>query len=276
MRFSYFNRIVERLFERKHRKGTVLRGRYQIVRELGMGSYGIAYMADDLLAGRRVVVKQMRTTKRKTRMESFAREAAILGKLQHPQIPALYETFTERGIPHLVMEYMDGDTVESLIFERGATYTEKEAFQLLKEVLPVVACIHEAGIVHRDLRIPNILWRKTGVCIIDFGLARFLHEPQPPTVETYAWEKKLRREIDVKSDFYALGHFLLFLLYSSYEPTTDEEKSWEEELELSEAARLILRKLLQLAPPYRDIYELMKDVDKMLERKGRNKDVVVS
>ncbi|WP_035098441.1 serine/threonine protein kinase [Anoxybacteroides tepidamans] len=276
MRFSYFRLIIERLFERSYKEGTILRdGRYQIVRKLGMGSYGIAYLANDLHTNKLVVIKRMRAIKRKTRRKSFEREARILRRLDHPQIPALYETFTERKALHLVMEYMDGDTVESLIFEQGKTYTEEEAFLLLREVLIVVEHIHQAGIVHRDLRIPNILLRDTGVCIIDFGLARFLHE-RDSKIESYILEKKLRRQIDIKSDIYALGHFLLFLLYSSYEPTTDEEKSWEEELELSDGARSILRKMLQISPPYRNIGELVRDIDQVLEKKGMKKDVVVS
>jgi serine/threonine-protein kinase len=275
MRFSYFRPAIERLFERHYKKGTIIRNRYQIMNELGIGSYGITYIAKDLHTKKQVVIKQMRQTKRKTRMDSFQREADILKRLQHPQIPALYETFTERNVPHLVMEYISGDTIESLIFEKGKTYTERESFQLLRDVLTVVEYIHANGIVHRDLRIPNILFRDGKVFIIDFGLARFLHE-QIPHIETYVLEKKLRRQIDVKSDFYALGHFTLFLLYSSYEPVTKEERSWEEELEISDRARYILRKMLQLSSPYNHIRELMSDVDHMLEEKGMGKDVIVS
>lgn len=273
MHFSYFRQFIERLCERRYPTGTVLRGRYQVVRELGMGSYGITYVAMDLQTNTQVVVKQMRTVKKKTRIESFAREANILQRLEHPQIPALYETFIEHGVPHLVMEYIDGDTVESLIFEKGKMYTEKEAFELLKRVLTVVQYIHENGVVHRDLRIPNILLKNGHVYVIDFGLARFLYE-QIPHLDTYTLEKKLRREIDVRSDIYALGHFLLFLLYSSYEPNTEEERSWEEELEISEAARSILRKMLQIDPPYRDVVELMKEIERTME--GWKKDVIVS
>lgn len=265
-----------RFFDRHYKEGTLIRGRYQIVRELGVGSYGIAYVANDWETGRQVVIKQLRKTRRKMqeKIQSFQREAVILRRLQHPQIPALYETFIERGVPHLVMEYISGETIETLIFDKGKTYTEQESFQLLRDVLDVVEYIHANEIVHRDLRIPNILFRDGNVFIIDFGLARFFHE-QIPHVETYVLEKKLRRKIDVKSDFYALGHFTLFLLYSSYEPTTDEERSWEEELSISEHARFILRKMLQIDEPYHHIRELMKDVDELIRKDGAT-DVIVS
>lgn len=273
MRFSYVPRFLERLCERRYRPRMMLHDRYEIMRELGMGSYGITYVALDMQTNTQVVIKQMRTTRKKQIKESFLREATILQHLTHPQIPSLYETFLERGMMHLVMEYIDGETVESLIFEAGKTYMEQEALALLKRVLEVVQFIHEKGIVHRDLRIPNILLKNDRVYIIDFGLARFLGE-KPPLADTYPLEKKLRRDIDVKSDIYALGHFLLFLLYSSYEPNTEEERSWEEELSLSVPVRTMLRKMLQIDQPYRDIIELMEEIEQTMER--WKKDVIVS
>jgi serine/threonine-protein kinase len=263
MRFLYRHPALARLFERPYRKGKVIRRRYQIVAELGMGSYGIAYVANDLQTGRKVVVKQCRKTRRKESELSFQREADILMRLKHPQIPSLYDTFLENGTPHLVMDYVQGETVEALIFEKGKTYTEREAFQLLRDVLAVVEYIHANNIVHRDLRIPNILLRDGTVFVIDFGLARFFGE-SVPHIETYVSEKKLRRDTHPKSDFYALGHFTLFLLYSSYEPKTQEEKTWEEELSISEDARFILRKMLQIDQPYDDIYTLINDVDQLI------------
>jgi serine/threonine protein kinase, bacterial len=267
MRLPYFFSSFARLFEHRYRKGHLLRQRYRIIEEIGMGSYGIAYMASDLQTERNVVVKQGRT-KRNRSDALFQREAAILHHLQHPQIPKLYDTFVEEGIPHLVMEHIEGDTIETLIFDKGHTYTEHQSFCLLRDVLEVVAYIHAKGIVHRDLRIPNILFCNGTVFIIDFGLARFFGEPIPH-LETYVLEKRLRRETNGKSDFYALGHFTLFLLYSSYEPVTEEEKSWEEELSISAEARYILRKMLQIDRPYDDIAALINDVDQLIGREKK-------
>jgi serine/threonine-protein kinase len=114
------------------------------------------------------------------------------------------------------------------------------------------------------------------VYIIDFGLARFLTESERENNDDVI-EKKLRREISVKSDFYALGHFLLFLLYSTYEPTVKEERSWEEELSLSTEARYILRKLLQIDAPYENIHELSADINRLLQKltNGGVNDVIV-
>lgn len=261
--------LIARWFDRPHRNGTILHGRYEVIEELGMGSYGIAYKGRDHLTGRLVVIKQARRTKGEDGRRLLRREADVLAHLRHPQIPRLYDRFVERGQPHLVMEYIDGETVEDRIFKLEAKYTEQEAFRLLKEVLEVVRHVHAFGIVHRDLRIPNIIWRDGTVAIIDFGLACRIGEPVD-FCDDDPLEKRLRREPHPRSDFYALGHFTLFLLYSAYEPISDEEKSWEEELDLSSNARRILRKMLQLDAPYDHVDELIDDVDQLLAEPIRN------
>ncbi|KAF0995072.1 serine/threonine-protein kinase [Geobacillus sp. TFV-3] len=255
--------LIARWFDRPHRSGEILHGRYEIIEELGMGSYGIAYEGRDLHTGRLVVVKQARQTKGEDGRRLLRREADVLARLRHPQIPMLHDLFVERGQPYLVMEYINGETVEDRIFKQEAKYTEQEAFRLLKDVLEIVRHVHAFGIVHRDLRIPNIIWRDGTVVIIDFGLACRIGEPVDFRDDD-PLEKRLRRESHPRSDFYALGHFTLFLLYSAYEPTSDEEKSWEEELDLSLNARAILRKMLQLDPPYDNVDELLGDVDQLL------------
>ncbi|MED4301914.1 serine/threonine-protein kinase [Geobacillus stearothermophilus] len=268
-RFFERHPFVSRWVDRPHRGGEVLLGRYEIIEELGMGSYGIAYKGRDHLTGRLVVIKQARRTKGEDGRRLLQREADLLARLRHPQIPRLYDRFVERGQPHLVMEYIEGETVEDLIFKRGVTYTEQAAFQLLRDVLMVVCHLHTLGIVHRDLRIPNIIWRNGTVFVIDFGLACRIGE-SVDVRDDDPLEKRLRREPHPRSDFYALGHFTLFLLYSAYEPTSDEEKSWEEELDLSPNARRILRKMLQLDAPYDHVDELIDDVDQLLAEPIRN------
>ncbi|ARP42667.1 MULTISPECIES: serine/threonine protein kinase [Geobacillus] len=262
-RFIDRHPFIARWIDRPHRSGKVLFGRYEIIEELGMGSYGIAYKGRDRDTGRLVVIKQARRTKGEDGRRLLQREADVLSRLRHPQIPARYDTFIEGGQPHLVMDYIDGQTVEDQIFGLGITYTEQAAFRLLLDVLDVVRYIHASGIVHRDLRIPNIIWRHGTVAIIDFGLACRMGE-RVDLRDDDPLEKRLRREPHPRSDFYALGHFTLFLLYSAYEPTSEDEKSWEEELDLSPKARAMLRKMLQLDAPYDHVDELIADVKQLL------------
>ncbi|RAK18450.1 serine/threonine-protein kinase [Anoxybacillus vitaminiphilus] len=275
-RWSWLYAGIERFFERPYRAGKLINRRYRIENCLGMGSYGITYIACDIVTNQYVVLKQMRKTKRNKGAFSFQREAQILNMLKHPRIPKLYDSFIIKDIPHLVMELISGKTVEDLIFKEGKTFTERESFQLLMDILAIVQYIHQNGIVHRDLRIPNVIIKEGNAYIIDFGLARFLTESGREDSGDVL-EQKLRREISVKSDFYALGHFMLFLLYSTYEPTVKEERSWEEELSLSMKARYILRKMLQMDAPYEDIHELSADIHRLLRNWGNGgiNDVIV-
>lgn len=117
-----------------------------------------------------------------------------------------------------VMEYMPGRNFEDHIFLDGQVYDEREVFEILYEVLGIVSYFHSKGIIHRDLRIPNILMKENQISIIDFGLAKLKGEGDERAI-TYEGEQALMREVHFRSDFYALGHFVLFLLYASYEST---------------------------------------------------------
>ncbi|MFN2746562.1 MULTISPECIES: serine/threonine protein kinase [Bacillus] len=248
------------LFDRPLKEGTILGGRYQIQRVLGMGSYGITYLAKPLGGSDVYVIKQLRQTKAWTSggRRSFDREADILRQLNEPASPRLYETMNSGRSRFIVMEYVDGKNFEDLIFGDGCIFDEKETVRILLEVLHITASLHDKGLIHRDLRLPNIFLTKEGIRIIDYGLACRLTESE--NVLYRHPEKRLMRSVSVKSDFYALGHFALFLLYSGYNPTASEEKSWEEELEISAELRSVLRKMLQIDSPYECARAIIADL----------------
>jgi len=268
--FKHFHRW---LVDRPFKKGTVICERYEIINILGMGSYGITYVASDIVQQKEVVIKQLRKTKQRTPqgLKSFHYEAKLLSQLDHPQIPSLYEAVEIDEGCFLVMELIQGKTFEDLIFEEKCVYTEEKALVILLDILEVVSAIHEQGIVHRDLRIPNILDVKGTIYVIDFGLARFLgdYEETSSLIE----EQQFMRQTSVASDIYALGHFLLFLLYSGYEPTEKQEKSWEQELSLSAPIKTIIQKMLRADEPYESIQSLQKDIYDYINSKnsGREK-----
>ncbi|AWD63843.1 MULTISPECIES: serine/threonine protein kinase [Priestia] len=268
--FKHFHRW---LVDRPFKKGTVICERYEIINVLGMGSYGITYVASDIVQQKEVVIKQLRKTKQRTPqgLKSFHYEAKLLSQLDHPQIPSLYEAVEIDEGCFLVMELIQGKTFEDLIFEEKRVYTEEKALDILLDILKVVSVIHEQGIVHRDLRIPNIIDVNGTIYVIDFGLARFLgaHEETSSLIE----EQQFMRQTSVASDIYALGHFLLFLLYSGYEPTDKQEKSWEQELSLSAPIKTIIQKMLRADEAYESIKSLQKDIYDYINSKnsGREK-----
>ncbi|ASB91131.1 protein kinase [Bacillus sonorensis] len=252
--------VLRWVFDRPLKKGTEIAGRYHIKRVLGMGSYGITYLAERLDGGGPCVVKQLRKTKGWTQggRKSFAREAGILSKLAPPAAPRLYDVLKIGRNRFIVMEYIDGKTFEDLIFYEGRIFDERQTVLRLLEVLQIVSSIHGCGLIHRDLRIPNILDAGGSIRIIDYGLACSLADRE--RIVYRHPEKRLMRSVSVKSDFYALGHFTLFLLYSGYTPITKDEKSWEEELSVSPGLKAVLRKMLQIDPPYESAQDIIADL----------------
>ncbi|MFZ3589965.1 serine/threonine protein kinase [Bacillus sp. DJP31] len=250
------------LLERPLNIHSFLHNRYKVIRFIGKGSYGMVYLALDQEAMKTVVVKQLRKRKSKVRLGLLQREAKMLASLTHPSIPRFIDFFQEDQKSFLVMEFVDGRNVEELLFHEGRTFNEKESLQLLLEVLKVVEYLHQQKIIHRDLRLPNILINEQEVFVIDFGLAAVLGKQiDPISLESMPLEKRLYREMSVTSDFYALGQFLLFLLYSQYEVTRKKDLSWEEELILQPETIMIIRRLLKLNRCYEDVRDIITDIE---------------
>ncbi|UNL86231.1 serine/threonine protein kinase [Priestia koreensis] len=258
---SWFHQLYEYVKDRPLKDGDVIDHQYKIQTLLGRGSYGITYIATDLVTDESVVLKQLRPTKQKLERgkRSFQYECELLQFIQHPQIPSLHRSVQDKKGSFLIMDYVKGHTFEDLIFRDDRRYSESESLTILLKVIDVVSDLHDQGIVHRDLRIPNIIDVGDTIHIIDFGLARWKHDTDPD-IHTYDVEKRLMRSVTVKSDIYALGHFLLFLLYSSYETEGTEEKSWEQELPLSVPLKEIIRRMLQIEGEYESIRDLQVDV----------------
>ncbi|MBM7602126.1 serine/threonine-protein kinase [Metabacillus crassostreae] len=258
-------KLIE-LFEKPLKTSAVVGGKYTILQLLGKGSYGFTYLVKD----ERAVIKVLKQLRKYKRIEesgrnSFLLEAKALRDLSYTAFPTLLDQFEDKGKLFIVMEYMHGKTYEELIFIEGQKFTEKEAFKELSEILQLVQKIHLKGYVHRDLRIPNILKAENNVFIIDFGLAKRINESSEVQEEVFKnEEKRLFREISYKSDLYALGHFMLFLLYSSYEPDSHQLRSWEEELPITDGTKRVIRKMLQLDAPYHHVNELINDLDNNL------------
>ncbi|MBO9129297.1 protein kinase [Bacillus sp. 165] len=254
-----------RFFERPLAAGTIVAERYKIESVLGMGSYGITYCVLDLLQQKMKVLKQLRRSKQiaKTGALSFQYERRILQKLHHPCIPQCMDFFQWDNLWFLVMELIEGKNYEQLIFQNGQSFSEREGFLIVQDILTTVSYFHRQGIVHRDLRIPNIILHNEKNCVLDFGLARFIGE-QDERSHTFKGEKQLMREVHVRSDFYALGHFLLFVLYSGYVPTTKKERPWFEELSLSAAGQLILKRMLQIEQPYAKAEDILQDINRII------------
>lgn len=263
-------KIKEWVLDRPHLPGKIIKNRYQILKPIGIGSFGITYLIQDQETKEKKVLKQVKPSRVGTHFgkPSYEYEIRIMKQINHSHMPFLYDTFTEQKRLYLVMSLMKGKTLEDLIFVENRTYMEKEAFQAIAQLIPLIRYLHHKKIIHRDIRLPNVLEYQGEYYLIDFGLARFLGSPLPQEEDCLlSVGKQLCKEIHVHSDLYALGHLLLFLLYTTYNDTEDkEEKSWEEELKISNQGRKIIRRLLQLDEPFNDVQEARLAIEDYLTR----------
>ncbi|NJK36128.1 MAG: protein kinase [Oscillatoriales cyanobacterium SM2_2_1] len=162
--------------------GKVLRNRYAILRILGSGGFGDTYLAEDRdLPGRPpCVVKQLRPKDTNPKVYEvakglFEREAEFLYRLgnAHPQIPDLFAHFEEEGDFYLVQEFIDGHDLSKEL-SPGQRLSETETIRLLREILEVLAFVHQNNVVHRDIKLQNLMRsRITGkLMLIDFGAVK--------------------------------------------------------------------------------------------------------
>ena len=160
--------------------GLVVGGKYEILHRLGAGGMGEVYLAEDRSLGRKVAVKRLLPMGRGSRagIERFLREARAIAALDHPGVITIYELETEGVDPYLVMEYLEGEDLGTLVRREGPLELEK-ALEIVKAVGEALAYAHKRGIVHRDVKPSNILLDKKGSPkLLDFGLAQVGGQPE--------------------------------------------------------------------------------------------------
>lgn len=198
-------------------------GKYDILREIGRGGMGKVYGAIDPTIGRMVAIKQVTAvvSDDPELLKRFYREAQSTGKLQHPNIVTLHDLGEQDGIPYLVMEYLEGDSLERIIHERRP-YTVAEKLHIIIQVCEGLAYAHERQIIHRDIKPGNIVvLNEGGVKIVDFGIAQFGTERFTRTGQVvgslyYMSPEQLQdADIDVRSDIYSTGIVLFEFLSGS-------------------------------------------------------------
>src|SRR6185503_18809949 len=148
-------------------------GPYEVIAPLGSGGMGEVYRARDTKLNRDVAIKVLPTqlAQDPASLARFEREAQAVAALSHPNILAIYDFGTDRGIAYAVAELLEGETLRARLSE-GALPVRK-ATDFGTHIARGIAAAHERGIVHRDLKPENIFITKDGVVkILDFGLAK--------------------------------------------------------------------------------------------------------
>jgi hypothetical protein len=195
--------------------GRLLLSRYRIVRELGRGGFGEAFLARDERAGRDVVLKRLVGEHRRdaAALRRFQREMRLAATLRHPTIVGVEGVERVGDEPYLVMEYMSGGSLADRL-RTGGVLSEADATRLASDVLAALAALHARGIVHRDVKPSNILLGATGTAKLgDFTIAKEAVSGETVggtgglvgTIAYMAPEQARGLPATPRSDLYALG-----------------------------------------------------------------------
>ncbi|MBI4474023.1 MAG: serine/threonine protein kinase [Acidobacteria bacterium] len=151
--------------------GTTL-GPYEIVSHIGAGGMGEVYKATDTRLGRTVAIKVLpeHLAADPQRRERFEREAKSVSSLNHPHICALYDVGEQSGIHYLVLEYVEGETLQERL--RKGPIPVGQTLAYAAQIADALDKAHRQGVVHRDLKPGNIMLTKAGAKLLDFGLAK--------------------------------------------------------------------------------------------------------
>lgn len=151
-----------------------LQNRYRIIRQLGQGGMGAVYEALDTRLNLTVALKKTLAETAELR-RAFAREAELLANLNHPALPKVTDHFTEGGGQYLVMDYVPGDDLKTLLIKRGKSFSAVEVAGWADDLLDALVYLHghEPPIIHRDVKPSNLkLNAKRKLVLLDFGLAK--------------------------------------------------------------------------------------------------------
>jgi serine/threonine-protein kinase len=228
------------------KNGEVLHDRYKVRERIGQGGAGSIYLADDLrLEGRLCALKEVEydlalpENIRDEARQQFLREATILARLDHPNLPKVSDFFSNGPRDYLVMDYIPGDDLRTIMSEarRQKTYlAEREVLNWMQQLASALAYLHsqQPPIIHRDIKPSNLKITPTGLLkLVDFGLVKIMAPNEEVTItviqgqgtalytplEQYGSDET---HTDARSDIYSFGATLYHLLTD--EPPADARK----------------------------------------------------
>ncbi|MBX7555118.1 protein kinase [Streptomyces sp. NPDC004232] len=206
-------------------------GRYQLRDLLGEGGMASVHLAYDAVLDRQVAIKTLHTElgREQAFRERFRREAQAVAKLTHTNIVSVFDTGEDdlggTAMPYIVMEYVEGRPLGSVLDEDVRQYGAMPADKALKVTADVLAALdisHEMGLVHRDIKPGNVMVTKRGVVkVMDFGIARAMQSGVTSMTQTgmvvgtpqyLSPEQALGRGVDARSDLYSVGIMLFQLV----------------------------------------------------------------
>ncbi len=208
--------------------GVVLDGRYRIESVVARGGMAMVYRGTDLRLDREIAVKVMHAhlASDPSFVERFEREAMNAARLSHPNLIAVNDQSRDGDVVYLVMEYLESVTLRKELKFRGR-FTPRQAISVVDAILAALEAVHEAGMIHRDLKPDNVLLGTDGqIKLADFGLARAVTSETTTktligTVGYVAPELVTRSGADERTDLYTLG-IMFYEMLTGSQPYTDD------------------------------------------------------
>ncbi len=225
---------------------TLLRERYKILAPIGQGGQGAVYLTDDVrLPGRRCAVKEiclppeMPPQAEQQAREQFHREASLLARLDHPNLPRVSDFFSVEGRDYLVMDYVPGNNLLQIVREarrKSRFLPEPQVLSWIEQLCDALSYLHrqDPPVIHRDIKPENIKLTPEGdIKLVDFGLVKPLSPDDTSTITGLRGMGSLpytpleqygdaQDHTDARSDLYALGATLYQLLTGNAPPSAQE------------------------------------------------------
>jgi serine/threonine-protein kinase len=207
--------------------GALFHNRYEILGPLGQGGMGMVYKARDRTLDEVVAIKVLRPdfAQDPKMAERFRSEIKLARKVRHPNVCAIHDYGEDRGLLYISMELVEGTDLKRILRERGAL-PPAEAYAIALQVAEGLQAVHDAGIIHRDLKTPNIMVDAKGFArLMDFGIAKRQGGGGAATAtghvlgtpEYMSPEQAQGKRVDARADIYALG-ILIFELFTGHVP----------------------------------------------------------
>jgi Serine/threonine protein kinase len=220
---------------------------YSILKKIGQGRFGIAYLAIND-KNEKCVIKQLKREMLEQSREKLFYEEKILRRLDNPKFPKFISKFEDGYREGYILEYIEGSVFYDLLARNRYQFSRDKIYTVGSQLLEIVELLHNNNIVHRDIRLPNVILKADKeLALIDFGLARF--------IDNERYEKQ--------DDYWYIGDFLIHLYYSTYKITYKMERPWYEELDLNYEELKFLKKLMGIDGHYKNIQEVKLQLAKI-------------
>ncbi len=231
-RYNSIEEIIADLSLEEICPGMTLGGRYEIIQEVGSGGMGKVYKARDRDLEEIVALKVLKSdfSQNSRAQERFIREIKLTRKISHPNVVKVYDTGFFKGHRYISMEFIDGESLDKIIAEKGKMQIS-DAIKIALQICSAISFAHSLNIIHRDLKPANVMITKSNIVkILDFGIAKAEGIDNITTTGNIIGSPKYMApeqihgfDIDQRTDLYAFG-IILYCMLTGVEPFADKDQ----------------------------------------------------